>query len=424
MAKPSISRRKSAVVAFVALTLLAAIAVTSYEWPAWRAASETRRELAAGRYAEAQASAERWVRLRPRSAEAHFLRAKAALALGRRNDLVQGMLQARALGYPEDRLAVLQALVDAHAGRFVLARPILIRAFNEAAEPDLMVDEALSRVLMELYDWPHAGAILKRWGEHAPNDPRPLLWHAAVNRRRDSDPEVIAADFREALRRDPTLAEARLGLAEELARTGKYREAGSEFEAYLARVPDDPAGQLGAGRVALELGDLDLALRRFDRALALDPDNAEAHIEKARFSRSRGDDADALAHLDRAIALRPYDPAPRYNRRLALIRLGRTDEARKEQEAIDLLKADLDRMNDLQDRLNKSPNDANLQSKLALWMLTHGYDQEGLKWAGKILTDHPGHRETCQLLARYYEQKGNLGLAVYYQSQMARPMSR
>ncbi len=425
MASPSISRRNRwTFAAFIALAMLAAIGFVAWEWPAWEFAREARRDLNAGRYGEAQASAERWLRLRPNSAEAHYIRAKSAMALDRYRDFAESLLKARALGYPETSLEVLQALNDAKSGRLDLARPVLLRAFNESTEPDLMVNEALSRLLMELYDWPHAGGVLKRWGEHAPNDPRPPLWHAAVNRRRDSDPKVILGDFQEALRRDPNLLEARLGVAEELARTGKYREAAVEYDAYLAKVPDDPTALLGAGRVALELGKLELAVQRFDRVLTLDPENAEAHVEKAKFSRLQGDEADALRHLDKAIELKPYETAPHYNRRLALLRLGRTDEARKEQEAIDLIKADLDRMNELQERLNKSPNDPNLQSRLALWMLTHGFDQEGLKWAGKILTDHPGHRETCLILARYYEQKGNPEQAAHYQSLISRPQSR
>ncbi len=417
---PILRRNRWTLAAFVASVMVAAMGVVVREGPAWQISRETRREFNAGRYSEAAASAGRWLGLRPGSAEAHFFHAKAAIALGRRRDFVESLLKARSLGYPEVQLEVLQALIDAQAGRFELARPVLIRAFNEATAPDLMVDEALARLLMELYDWPRAGAVLGRWGQDAPTDPRPPLWQAAVNRRRDSDPEEIIANFREALRRAPGLPEARLGLAEELVKAGKHRDASVEFQAYLAQVPDDPAAQLGAGRNALELGDLDVALRRFDLALTLDPDNAEAHIEKAKFSRLRGEEADALVHLDKAISLKPYDPAPRYNRRLALLRLGRADDARKEQEAIDLVKSDLDRMNGLRERLDRSPNDASLQCRLAFWMLTHGFDQEGLKWAAKILTDHPGHRETCQLLARYHEQKGHTELAAYYQSESSK----
>ena len=360
--------------------------------------------------------------MRPHAAYAHYLRAKAALALGRRGELADGLKQAKALGYPDDELAVLVALIDAQDGRIDRATPVLIRAFHDAKEPDPMLDEALARVLMERYDWPHAGAVLGRWAEDAPLDPRPPLWRAIVHRRRDAVPEVIAADFREALRRSPELAEARLGLAEELARAGRHREAVPEYDAYLAVKPDDPLGLLGAGRNALELGDLATADRLIDRALALNPESAEAQIEKARCARTRGDDLGALPHLDKAIALRPFDPDPRYSRVLVLKRLRRPDDARREQAALERLKADLDQMEATRERLGASPNDLGLQVKLARWMFSHGFDQEGLKWAGKILADHPGDRETCSMLADYHEKHGNHDLAGSYRSRVtARP---
>ncbi len=248
MALPPISRpRKAAVAGFIALSLLASAGYAVREWPAWHAARDARRALADSRHGVALKATERWLRQRPRSAEAHFLHAKAALALGRRRDLVDGMLRAR------------------------------------------------------------------------PSD---------------------------------------------IPRT------------------------------------------------------------TSRFARLRGDEAGALGHLDRAIALRPFDPAPRHNRRIALGRLGRPAEARQEQEAMDLLKVDLDGMDALRERIDASPDDAGIQARLARWMFAHGYDQEGLKWAEKILNEHPGHRETCSLLVSDYETRGNHEQAAYYQSRMASPARR
>ena len=73
---------------------------------------------------------------------------------------------------------------------------------------------------------------------------------------------------------------------------------------------------------------------------------------------------------------------------------------------------------ELQDRLDASPNDPHLQSRLARWMLAHGYDEEGVKWATKILIDHPGYRETCLVLADYYERIGDWETAKSYRDQV------
>ena len=127
MAPPLISRRGWIGVAVVAaLGLLAAGGYVVWAWPAWQASDEARRAFATGRYDDARRATDRWLRLRPSSAEAHFFKARAAIALGRRNDLAEGLRQAEQLGYPAEKRAVLWALIDAQAGRLDQARPVLI----------------------------------------------------------------------------------------------------------------------------------------------------------------------------------------------------------------------------------------------------------------------------------------------------------
>jgi tetratricopeptide (TPR) repeat protein len=414
---PTRPRKTMVITAFVFLVLLGTAGLCLREWPYWQAAREARLQLAGGRYREAARTANRWLRSRPEAAEAHFVRAKAAIALGSRTEIVEGMRKAKALGYPEERIALLRALLDAQAGRFALARPVLLRAFNAMREPDPMLEEALARVLMETYDWPNAVKVLARWTTDAPDDARPPLWHATVKLRQGAELKDVINDYREALRRDPKLPEALIGLADELSKAFKNDEAARYYDTYLELKPDDAAGHLGAGRNALGLGDLAAAARRIDCALELDPSDAVAHYERARVDLMQGDLNAALKHLDKSIELRPYDSPVRYSRKITLIRLGRLAAAAEDQRAIDRLKADLDRMQDLQARLAQSPNDLVLQYQLALWMFTHGYGPEGVKWSQKILTDHPGHRETCALLADYFDRQGDVVSASRYRAQ-------
>jgi len=409
-----------------AVVLLAALAAAGYaarEWPSWAASRAARRALAEGRYQDARSVVEGWLRARPEAAEAHYLRAKAAIALGRRHEIAAGLTRAKALGYPADRIAVLLALLDAQAGRPGRARPVLARAFAEAHGPDPMLDEALARIYLETYDWAHAGAVLSAWSRDAPRDPRPPLWHAAALRRRGADPRTTLAEYREALRRDPKSAEARLGLAEVLAEDHRAREAADAFAAYLADRPDDPAARLGAGRVALELGDEAGAVRQLDRALDLDPDLTAALMERGKLDLRRDDPAAALARFDRAAARAPFDPAPHYQRSLVLKRLGRAEESARAQATFARLRQDRRRLDDLQERLAAAPSDPRLQSQVCAWMFDHGYDAEALQWSRKILTDAPGHPETCRLLADYYDRHGDPASAAPFRLQAARAPS-
>ena len=90
---PQPPSRRWRVVAIVAgLLLLALGGWIWWERPAWKAAGETRRALAAGRYDDAWRAVGRWLKLRPGSAAAQFYRAKAALARkAGRDDLADGL---------------------------------------------------------------------------------------------------------------------------------------------------------------------------------------------------------------------------------------------------------------------------------------------------------------------------------------------
>jgi Flp pilus assembly protein TadD len=262
--------------------------------------------------------------------------------------------------------------------------------------------------------------VLTKWAEDDPTDPRPPFWKAEANRRADAEPDVILADFREVLERDPKHAEARLGIADELARDHRDREAADAYAAYLADYPDSAPAHAGAGRCAIALGDEEAAVHHLDRALALDPDNPAANLARAEIDLRRSDPAAALAHLDRAVAKTPFDPPVHYQRSLALKRLGRDEESARERVEFTRLTDDRRALEDLQARLADAPTDAHLQSEIARWMFGHGFEKEGVQWARKVLIDHPGHPETCALLAGYYDRLGDWQQARLYKAQAGR----
>lgn len=404
------------VVIGLAVGLLGAASYEVWDRPARRAAEDARTALAAGRYDQARIAVERWLALRPRSGEAQYLRAKVGIAQGRSQDIHEGMKAAQASGYPEKKLALLRALLDAQHGRLAQARPVLAEAFATANVPDLMLDEALARVYLETYDFGHAGAVLDRWAKDAPGDVRPPLWHASVHRRRNVDHALILDDYREALRRSPDNPDALLGRAEELEQLLRNDEAAEAYRALLSLRPNNPAGQLGAGRNALALGNESEALVHLDRAIELAPENAAAQLEHAKLDLRRGDAATALIHIDQAIARTPADATAHYQRSLVLKHLGREGEAVDEQQTVKRLKHERGQLDDLLEKLAKSPDNVTLQVRVAQWMFQHAYDDEAVQWCRKILTDTPGHPETCLLLANYFARRGQVDQANAYRA--------
>jgi Flp pilus assembly protein TadD len=94
--------------------------------------------------------------------------------------------------------------------------------------------------------------------------------------------------------------------------------------------------------------------------------------------------------------------------------LGRDDEAAAERAASARLREELRQLDELKSRLIDRPNDAEIETEIARWMIGHGRGADGARWAEKVVRDHPGHPEANRLLAEYHERAGNAGRANYY----------
>jgi tetratricopeptide (TPR) repeat protein len=322
--------------------------------------------------------------------------------------------RARALGHPRDELVVLEALIASKAGRLIEAEPTLKKFFDNNPRTDRQVNEALAKVYLETYNLTRAAIVLDRWTNDFPADAKPHLWLAEIHSRTGGDFRAVECDYREALQRDPALARAHLGLADELCKAHRNQEAAVEYEACLAIEPNDATAHLGAARNMRELGDEAAASAHLKRAQALDGINVEVFKQLAEQAVQLSDWAAAISSLDRAFELAPFDVAVRHSRGLVLANLGRADEARTEQVAAIRLRQDLDRLNEARTRLITSPQDWQSQLIIARWMFDHDHGQEGVRWAEKILADRPGDAEASRLLAEYHERRGETGLANFY----------
>lgn len=398
------------------LALAAAFAATHRAaLSAYLAAREARRAVAAGRSDEAAGPVDRWLRAAPDSPEAHFLKARVAYVAGRVDEASLHLDRAQWLGYPERPAARLRALIWVRTGRYAEAEPALAYRLGKSAGRDPEADEALSRVLLETYRLDAAAWVLTRWARDAPGDARPYLWMTEVDRRLHGDkPGQMEGHFREALRRDPGLSGARLGLAEALEARNQPEEAAREFALHVAGNPDDPAGHSGLGRLALGRGDPAEAARHFDRALAVAPDDPTALKGRARVDALLGDDPAAVARLTRAARIDPLDDEALYRRSLALNRLGRAREAEADARELGRLRREQAEVLKVRDRLMADPRSNEVRHDLARWMFEHGRDEEGLRWVRHILSEEPGHPGANRLLAGYYARKGDPGRANYY----------
>jgi tetratricopeptide (TPR) repeat protein len=268
---------------------------------------------------------------------------------------------------------------------------------------------------MERFELADAIAVLDLWAHEVANDPKPLVWRAKVERRIGVDRPVIIGHFQEALRRDPSSDEARLGLADMLYREGRYAESTELYANYAARHPDDPAGHAGLAMTARGRGELDHAAAALERVLALTPDDTLALKERAAIDLRQKHPDVALRRLDRAIAIDAFDPELRYQRSQVLSLLGRRQDAAAELRRSEQLRLEHAELARISAGLIERPADNVLRCRAARWMLDHGRSEEGAQWARMVLRDQRDHAEANRLLAEYHRSRGELGLANFYQ---------
>jgi tetratricopeptide (TPR) repeat protein len=132
------------------------------------------------------------------------------------------------------------------------------------------------------------------------DDPKPrFLLIEALNAAERQNEALEAAS--EAVRLFPDLAQAHLANAQQLARVGRYAEAGPEFKRALELAPGHVESLLGLAEVQQKQGNYADSLATYQQALAADPANLTATLGAARDFVSLQKLADAREVLERAL---------------------------------------------------------------------------------------------------------------------------
>jgi tetratricopeptide (TPR) repeat protein len=381
-----------------------------------RKVQSVRELFGARRYDQARDPLARWLAARPSSGEAHYYEAWLAVADDRPDDAVSAIGRATKLRFDSKLLRCLTAILHSRAGQFNDAEPILREAFAEATEPRAFVAQELARVYLKTFRLEQAAPVIEQWKLLAPENPLPYLWSNEIASRSGENAATLIGNYRESLARDPDLAKARLGLAEQLTRDRRYDEAEEEYHAYLKRHPRDVSALVGLGRNALQSGDHERASKRFEAALAVDPRYPDALKELAQIDMRLRRFSDACRRLEVLKEVAPYDPEIRYSYAQALRHSGDDLRSRHEFELAARFRREQDQIVELRHKLLKTPGDLAPRFELARWMLKHGHEKEGLAWTQEILRTDPNHRPTHWLLVDYYQKKSQLGLANYHRT--------
>src|SRR5438093_1590149 len=209
-------------------------------------------------------------------------------------------------------------------------------------------------------------------------------------------PEAAAAEYREALRINPGLAQAHYNLGVALKRLGNVDEAIEEYQEALRLQPDLAQAHHALGKALDDQGKRDAAVDEYREAVRIDPNYGPAHYNLGLALKEQGKLVDAIAEYRDALRVNPHDAEAYNNLGIALEEQGNFDEAIQE----------------YRDALRINPNDALLHNNLGVAIGDQGKLDQAIEQYHEALRLNPGLALAHYNLGNCLRQKGDRDGAV------------
>jgi tetratricopeptide (TPR) repeat protein len=169
---------------------------------------------------------------------------------------------------------------------------------------DWVLHEDHAKLLTDLGDATNA---LAEWGtviRLLPHDPTPFFYFGSVADSLGMTADAVAA-FREALRRDPNMVEARNALGLLLIASGHTDAGKRELSRAIQIRPRFTEARINLGQTLAKEGKLADAREQYETALRIDTNSAAAHLSLGKLLSSSNDKAGAVEHYREAVRIEP-----------------------------------------------------------------------------------------------------------------------
>ena len=220
--------------------------------------------------------------------------------------------------------------------RFEEAIPPL--ASVHAARPeDLRTDGLLSLAYLRTGAPQKAIPLIKASLERQKNDPKLyFLLIECLNSAEDQTGALAVAE--EAVQRFPALAKAHLAEGQQLARLGRYAEAGPAFAKAVELAPGEKEALLGLAEAQNKSGSYSDSLATYRQVLAMDATDLTAQLGAAKNLIATGKMAEAKDELEKASAAHFDNPQIHFELSRVYARLGDRDGAAEQTRIVERLR--------------------------------------------------------------------------------------
>ncbi|HYT92946.1 MAG TPA: tetratricopeptide repeat protein [Gemmataceae bacterium] len=286
---------------------------------------------------------EKYLSVRPQDPEILLLAAQTARRRGEFTEAVRQVRAAEEAGAATDAIATERQLLRIQTADLTDASRLVQYCTDHAAEAqtalvyEALIEGSLKAVNPALAQW-----AVDLWLKHRTgkvDQAQGLVLRGRVHEFLQDMPQALA-DFRKALELVPEHLPARLRLAEVLIREAPA-EAAPQVEWLQRHRPQDPEVRFLGARLHRNLGRPEEASRLLDAILATTPDKIPVLLERARVAMELHRPQDAERWLLRALSLAPMQREVNLALSDCLRQAGRLAEARRYQDRLAEIDANL-----------------------------------------------------------------------------------
>jgi tetratricopeptide (TPR) repeat protein len=334
----------------------------------------------------------------PDDGEVNFLMARAARRDGDYATATRCLTRASAVGWKADAIEMERTLHAAQTGDFQRTENRILQwALRGTDEPRLFLEVLIPNYLIR-HDLDQALMFLSIWTEREPRNVRALLWLVETcEQLRLPERAMNAARAAAAAAPDRADVRAKCGLI--LIEFNQFSEARPHLERAIELAPHDRGARLGLARCLHAFGETSASISLLDELLSERSDDSEALGMRGKVALQSNRPADAVNYLKKALDRSRSDLDTLSNLALALITLGKPNEARMYQDRHEAAVKDQAEFTETTRAVAKDPRNPDLRYKAGMILMRNGYKEGGLQWLESALAENPAHEPSREALA-------------------------